>query len=93
MSTRQLTHALPEIGLCAALLGLMASNVGLAYAPLGVDHLAVSLGVAVLQASVVLVFFMRLRSAGGLIRLAAVAGVLWLAVLMILTFADILTRS
>ena len=93
MSRHTLAHALPEIGLCAALMGLMALNAGLAYAPLGVDHLALSLAIAVVQASIVLVFFMRLRSAGGLVRLAAIAGVLWLGVLMVLTFADILTRS
>ena len=93
MSRNGSTTALPEIGLWATLLGLLALNVTLAYAPFAVDHLATSLGIAVVQASIVLVFFMQLSRAGGLIRLAAIAGLLWLGVLLVLTFADILTRS
>lgn len=47
---------------------------------------------AAAMAALVMLVFMRLRSDGELLRLVAVGGLLWIALLIVLTLADVLTR-
>jgi cytochrome c oxidase subunit 4 len=51
------------------------------------------LGVATAKGALIFFYFMRLRERPGLIRLFALAGFFWLAILMALTFADFFTRG
>lgn len=75
-----------------ALLALLAAS--LAAAMLGNTALRHTLHLlcAVAMAALVMVVFMRLRSAGQVLRLVALAGLLWIALLIMLTMADVLTR-
>ncbi|MBB3230948.1 oxidase [Halomonas stenophila] len=47
---------------------------------------------ALCMIALIITLFMGLRSAGGLLRVYATGGVLWLGFLIVLTLADYLTR-
>lgn len=82
-----------QLGALGALLALLAATAGLAYVPLGWFNTVLALSISVAKALVVLLIFMRLRSAAPVIRLAAMAGFLWLSLLFVITLADYLTRA
>ncbi|WP_250461798.1 hypothetical protein [Microbulbifer litoralis] len=48
---------------------------------------------AAAMAALVMLVFMRLYTSSPLLRLVAVGGVMWIALLILLTLADTLTRS
>lgn len=77
----------------AALLALLALTIGASFAPLGQALPFVSYGVAIAKTAIVVWIFMELRVRDGLQRIALVAAFAWLAILLILLFADILTRD
>ena len=76
-----------------ALMLLLALTVGSAYIPLGIGNGLVNYGVAVTKAALVVVFFMHLDRSRALVRLAALAGLFWLAFMFSLSFGDYLTRD
>ncbi len=71
------------------LLGLSLMSAWFLSGPL---QMVASLSWALAMAAVILVAFMGLRAADGMLRLFAVGGVLWLALLMLLTILDVITR-
>jgi len=72
----------------AALLLLLALTAGLAFLPLGMFSLPVSLLIAVAKVAIVMALFMELRHASAIVRTAAFAGFFWLSILMTLVAAD-----
>jgi cytochrome c oxidase subunit 4 len=70
---------------------LCATVVG-AYLDIGSWKLPLALAIATLKAVLVGALFMELISAGTSARIAVLAGVMWLALLISLTFADEATR-
>jgi cytochrome c oxidase subunit 4 len=74
-----------------ALMVLLAMSVGIAELPLGPLKLPLNLAVVAVQAVVMGLVFMRLNRASALVRLAAVGGFLWIALMFVLTFAAVLT--
>ena len=76
----------------AALLVLLALTVGSAFLRLGPGNVAANLGIAGLKAALVLIFYMRLKTDTPLFRIVACVGFAWLAVLIALALADLLTR-
>ena len=83
---------MPDVLVGAALLALLAANLGLAYVPLDWGNAAVSLAIAAVQASLVAAVFMGLRQRKTLMRLSAAAALAFLAVMFTLSFADYLNR-
>jgi len=77
----------------AALLALLALTVAASFAPLGRVLPYVSYGIAIAKTAIVAWIFMDLRKRDGLQRIAVGAGVVWLAILFVLMFGDILTRG
>ena len=75
-----------------ALMVLLGSTLGASYLPLGPFHPAVSLGIAITKALLVILFFMHVRVSAHLTSVYAIAGFVWLAILISLTLADYLTR-
>lgn len=59
---------------------------------LGTAGVAIGLGIAVTKAMLIAIFFMELRESSALTRLFAVAGLYWLAILIVLTLTDVLSR-
>lgn len=77
----------------AALMLLLALTVSAAFLPLGSAKPWIGYAIATAKAGVILWFFMEMRREGGIARLAAVAGFVWLVMLFALTAADYLTRG
>ncbi|HET6628155.1 MAG TPA: cytochrome C oxidase subunit IV family protein [Woeseiaceae bacterium] len=75
-----------------ALIGLLALTVGSSFLELGRLNVFVNLAIAAIKAGLVAAFFMELRAAQAVVRLAALAGLFWLALLLGLSLADFLTR-
>ena len=75
------------------LLALTAATVGVTFLPLGPWHIGVSVLIAVAKASLVALFFMHARYSGPLTRLVIVVAIVWLAILILGTMDDYLTRS
>ena len=76
-----------------ALLLLMLTSLGSAYARLGPWNMVAGLVIAGIKAGIVAWLFMRLRDAGVLIRLAAVAGLGAWCILLVLSGVDYATRT
>jgi len=51
-----------------------------------------ALAIAMFKASLVILFFMHVKYSSNLTRVTVVAGFFWLAILLVLTLSDILTR-
>jgi len=77
----------------AALLVLLGLSAGSALIPMGAFNEVANLGIAAMKALLVLVFFMRLKSDSALLRLVAGTGFAWLALLIALSLADLLSRQ
>ena len=78
---------------CLTLLLLSAISIGLAHLPIGRWTTLLVLLIAAAQAGLIGTFFMRLRFSGGMPRLVALAALFWLAILMVGTLDDVLTRG
>ena len=76
-----------------ALLVLLALTCGSAFVPLGGFNLVANLGIALAKALLVVFVFMHVREGTPMVRVAAVAGVLWLCVLAGLSVVDFATRG
>jgi len=72
------------------LLGLTTAS---AFVHLGALNLAANLAIAVAKAVLVALVFMQLRHGAPMFRIAAVAGLFWLALLASLSLVDFVTRG
>ncbi|HEV2176872.1 MAG TPA: cytochrome C oxidase subunit IV family protein [Terriglobia bacterium] len=77
----------------ALLIALTALTTGVAYIDLGAYNTVAALAIAVVKASLVVLFFMHLKYTPGMTRIALAAAVGWLVILLALTLADFHTRS
>ena len=75
-----------------ALLALLALTAGSAFIPMGRLNLAVNLAVALAKALLVAFMFMHVRRGTPMIRVFALAGLMWLALLAGLSFTDFAVR-
>jgi caa(3)-type oxidase, subunit IV len=80
------------IGTWIALMVLLALTLGSSFVPLHGFNTTVNVAIALVKATLVAVVFMRLRTSSALVRLAALAGVMWLLILIGLSFTDLLIR-
>lgn len=76
-----------------ALLVLLTLTTASSFWSLGRLNLAINLAVAALKALLVLIVFMRVRKGGTMIGVAALAGIVWLAVLAGLSAVDFAWRG
>lgn len=72
---------------------LLALTLASSYIPMGPWNTAANLGISCAKALLIALYFMHLRQAGALLRIAAVVGLLWLALLFGLSWSDMGTRS
>ncbi len=78
----------------AGLIILLLLTIGGAALPLGeLPHTLLAFGISILKTVLIVVFFMELYYQPGLTRIFASAGVIWLAILFLLTLGDYLTRN
>jgi cytochrome c oxidase subunit 4 len=76
-----------------ALLVLLVMTVGAAYLPLGVMHVPVAMTIATIKAVLIVLFFMHLLHSHRLMMVVAVGSFLWLAIMVVLTLNDYLSRG
>jgi cytochrome c oxidase subunit 4 len=81
------------VGVWVALMALLTATVGATFLPLGQWLPVVNLLIAFAKAGLIYWFFMHVREQKWLARLVAVAAIAWLAILLGLTQADVLTRG
>jgi cytochrome c oxidase subunit 4 len=77
----------------AALMAFTAITVAVAFVDLGPLNNVVMLGIAVVKATLVVLFFMHVRYSTRLIPIVAVGGFLWLLILFGFTMSDYLSRG
>ena len=90
------THVVPRsvyYRVFATLLVLTFVTVEVAFVDLGILNTIVALGIACTKATLVILFFMHVRYSTRLTRLVIVGGLLWLAILLLLTLSDFFTRG
>ena len=76
----------------AALMALLALTLILAYIPMGRLTTVAGIAIAFAKAALVGLLFMELDKASALVRLAALAGFVFLSALFALTLADVISR-
>jgi cytochrome c oxidase subunit 4 len=75
------------------LLGLLALTIGAAYIDLGRWNVLVALMIAAIKATLIVLFFMHVKYSHRLTWVFSIAGLLWFAILVVLTFTDYDTRG
>lgn len=90
---RETRHILivPLFVWCGLML-LLAATIGYAYLPGAPLKIVSGLLVATAKGALIAAIFMELRKSSGLVRIAAVAGLAWLSLLFLFSFADFFTR-
>ena len=89
-------HVMPvrtNIAVFVALLVLLIATVGAAYLPLGDWHFPVAMTIATAKAVLIVLFFMHVLYSHKLTMIIALAGFLWLAIMVGLTLSDYLSRG
>lgn len=76
-----------------ALMILTVLTVAAAYQDLGVLNDVVALAIAMAKALLVVLFFMHVKYSTRMTALTAIAGLLWLGILIAMTLNDYLTRG
>ncbi len=92
MTTHTYTRPAVYVLVWLALLALLAVTVGTAYLSLGWANTPLNLAISVTQAALVMLFSMHLRAAHPLIKVIAVIGFFGIAILIVLSLFDVLTR-
>lgn len=81
------------LGIFGALMALSAITVAVAWVDLGTLNILVALGVAVLKATLVVLYFMHLKYSSKLTWIVVASGMFWLVILLGMTMVDYLTRG
>jgi cytochrome c oxidase subunit 4 len=91
-----LGHVVPVrvyVTIFATLLALTATTTGMAFVDLGRMNLVIMLAIAVAKATLVVLYFMHLRWSTRLPQLVVGSAISFFGILVLLTMADVLTRS
>lgn len=81
------------LAIFGALMVLTAITTAVAYVDLGALNNVVMLGIAVLKATLVVLFFMHVRFNSRLTQMFALAGFVWILLLFAFTLSDYATRG
>ena len=81
------------VGIFAALMALTALTVWAAFQDFGTLNVTIALGIAIVKATLVILFFMHVSHSSRLTQLIVASGVFGLLILFTFTLADYLTRN
>jgi len=81
------------VGVFLALMVLTGITVWAAGRDFGAMNTAVALGIAVIKATLVVLFFMHVKYGSSLVKLCIVAAVVWLGILILVTMSDYASRG
>jgi cytochrome c oxidase subunit 4 len=97
MSDHSQEHPVDSVKTYALVLGtllfLTILTTLVAYVDLGAFSTVVALGIACTKMMLVALFFMHIRHSTKLTKLVVVGGLLWLAILLLMTMTDFATRD
>ena len=93
MSSQHVMPVRTNIAVFVALLVLLVVTVGAAYLPLGVLHVPIAMTIATIKAVLIVLFFMHLLHSHKVTMVVSVASFLWLAIMVVLTLNDYLSRD
>lgn len=91
--TEQVTPVKTYVLVCVALLVLAMITYLAALVNLGAWQTPVALGIAVVKAVLIILFFMHARYSTGIMRVVMGAGLLWLGILIMGIMDDLITRG
>ena len=83
------TYVLVFLGL----IFLTVATTAVAFVDLGAFSIVAALAIAVCKALLVALFFMHVRHSTRLTRLVVLGGLMWLAILLLLTMGDMMSRG
>ena len=89
-------HVVPTrvyYGVFAALMVLTGVTTWIAYVDLGRFNIYVAMTIAVIKASLVVLFFMHVRYSSKLTKTIVASGVFWLMIMFLMTMSDLATRG
>lgn len=89
-------HVVPVkvyVAVFVTLLVMTAATTAISGIDLGPWNTVVALGIAVFKASLVVLFFMHARYSPRLTHMVILAGLFWLALLLLITFSDFASRG
>jgi cytochrome c oxidase subunit 4 len=75
------------------LMALLGFTVGVAFLDLGRYNLPAAMAIAVVKAVLIVMFFMHVKYASRLTWVFAAAGFFWLAIMLIFTMTDYMSRG
>lgn len=75
------------------LMGLLALTWGLGYVNFGVFNLPIALFISFAKTVLIVLFFMHIKGGSRLLHLAAMTGLLWLFLMLLLTLTDYYSRG
>ncbi len=75
------------------LIVLALATTGFAFIDLGVFNPIVAMAIAITKTTLVVLFFMHVKYEGRLTLVFAIAGFCWLAIMLLLTASDYMTRG
>ena len=75
------------------LMFLLVITLVAAYFNLGMFNLPIAMAIAFAKAVIVVLFFMHVRWSTNLVKFFAVAALLWLSIMFVLTLADYMSRD
>jgi cytochrome c oxidase subunit IV len=81
------------VGVFAALMALLGATVAIAYIHLGKLNIIVAMTIAVIKATLIILYFMHVRYSSRVLWVFVGAGFFWLMILFALSFSDFLTRG
>ena len=81
------------LGIFFALLCLTALTTGMSFIDLGVFNAVIALAIAVVKASLVVLFFMHIHYSSRLLKMTVAAGLFTFCLLITLTMSDYISRA
>jgi cytochrome c oxidase subunit 4 len=81
------------VAVFAILLLMTGTTTAVSFADLGPWNTVVALAIAVFKATLVVLFFMHIKYSRPLMRTVIFGGLFWLAILLLITLSDFMTRG
>jgi len=93
MSQHVIVPRTTYVAIYAVLMVLTGLTTAVAFLDLGFANPVVALSIAVVKASIVVLFFMHMRWSSRLTMVVAGSAIFWLGIMLVLTMSDYTTRG
>ncbi|MCC6362723.1 MAG: cytochrome C oxidase subunit IV family protein [Bryobacterales bacterium] len=91
--THSIVPAKVYVGVWAVLIALTFTTVAVSKLELGEYNFIAAMTIAVIKATLVVMFFMNLKHSSSMVRLFVVAGLFWLAIMFVFVLSDYFSRG